>query len=188
MKEKGFTLTETAVSLAVMSVLVASASAIIMMAAGIFARNAAADRASDVGERLCRTLEDKLSCAVALQADRQEYPAIPEDMSAGYRECLVIGENGETVDILREQTGSQTVFDQNDLKGLKVKLDMQLAENGSDALTAKVLLTDDEGECKFSRTLTLPLLNMNGDNREDFTVGSLEENGQPLVISYGYIH
>lgn len=183
----GFTLTETTVSLLVLTILVSLTTGLIIMAGNVFSRNAARDRASSAGERLCGMIEEKLTCAVSLRVERGSGEEIPFDIPGEYTESLVIPEKGNALMILRKGQQAQTVLDEKALGGCTAEVSLKLRENGSPLLELTVKLSDEDGNCLFSKSSPLPLLNMTEENAGDFQVGNCEENGQPLMISFGYI-
>lgn len=185
--QKGFTLVEVSVSMVIFVIAVSLASGIIIMAGNIFGKNTSLAEAARVGQTLSQLVSDKLTCATALDVRNT---STPSDVALGgaYDEQLVFSNDGNSVQVLRKETGSQTVADEKFFSGMKPEIEIELNPENKNTLLVKVRVYDGDYEkCLYDSCVTVPLLNKKETDTNFKTGGSLlQGETYSLVVSYSY--
>lgn len=156
---RGFTLTETLISLVVLLILAGVASAVMMSGFGVYGRTALRNSAQEAGDTVYELISSRLTYAVDLTiSDDVRYVENNYDVQAEGSICIYIPTEGDRVGMGAGALAPGDVLRPSQLKGLRIEVSAEYQSEDLVGLTVGIT-SEEDGRMLYSRTGTIRLMN-----------------------------
>lgn len=168
LKRKGFTLTETLISLVVLLILAGTVSAVMMSGFGIYGRTALRNSAQSAGDTAYELISSRLSYATNLTiSDNVRYVENNYDVRADGAVCIYVPVDGDRVCLGVGALAPPAVIKPGQLQNMRINVSAEYQSDSLVGLTVSIESTED-GRTLYSRSGTVRLMNASNPELDSF--------------------
>lgn len=168
LKRKGFTLTETLISLVVLLILAGTVSAVMMSGFGIYGRTALRNSAQSAGDTAYELISSRLSYATNLTiSDNVRYVENNYDVRADGAVCIYVPVDGDRVCLGVGALAPPAVIKPSQLQNMRINVSAEYQSDSLVGLTVSIESTED-GRTLYSRSGTVRLMNASNPELDSF--------------------
>lgn len=168
LKRKGFTLTETLISLVVLLILAGTVSAVMMSGFGIYGRTALRNSAQSAGDTAYELISSRLSYATNLTiSDNVRYVENNYDVRVDGAVCIYVPVDGDRVCLGVGALAPPAVIKPSQLQNMRINVSAEYQSDSLVGLTVSIESTED-GRTLYSRSGTVRLMNASNPELDSF--------------------